>query len=520
MTAIAILADAHLPDGSGTAQHACFDWAIAQLQRLQPDFIVAAGDMTACGDVDAARLVRQGIESVGVPFLSTPGNCEMRSLQTTPELESLLLTGQVLENREILILACNTMTGAIAPEERQAAETIAATAGGRPLVLVTHYYPDALGADSAAWLREFLEHRQVSLLICGHGHRDRTETIGATPAYYVRGLDPEKAKRATPAVFVFTHDAGAWSLDEIPFVDGTVDQWTAVERAEFLDNLGISCMVADETLSSIDWAAQERLPCLELRADALGLPADLLGEHIAKWRDAGGRYLSWHMDNISWDPATRSMQGLDTWCRGLERALTLDVQHLTLHPPHVPVGEMTPGSDTWMRIADIVTAALEPVTDTDVVLAVENLHLNPDEPADEHRCFGYLPAECHGWIEELRARLGPERVAFMLDIGHARTNGAYNNRFGLGQWFATMGKEIAGYHIHQVRALENRLKGHLQIDNVFGPNLSFAAFFWAWKRHQINHCPMFIEVRGQAARQASWRTMRDYLLEPMAPQLS
>ena len=90
MTAIAILADAHLPDGSGTAQHACFEWAIAQLQRLQPDFIVTAGDMTACGDVDAARLVRQGIESVGVPFLSTPGNCEMRSLQTTSELESLL----------------------------------------------------------------------------------------------------------------------------------------------------------------------------------------------------------------------------------------------------------------------------------------------------------------------------------------------------------------------------------------------------------------------------------------------
>ena len=162
MTAIAILADAHLPDGSGTAQHACFEWAIGQLQRLQPDFIVTAGDMTACGDIDAARLVRQGLESVGVPFLSTPGNCEMKSLQTTPELESLLLTEQVLENREILILACNTMTGAIAPGERQAAETIAATAGGRPLVLVTHYYPEALDADSAAWLREFLDHRHGS----------------------------------------------------------------------------------------------------------------------------------------------------------------------------------------------------------------------------------------------------------------------------------------------------------------------------------------------------------------------
>jgi hypothetical protein len=59
----------------------------------------------------------------GAPSLSTLGNCEAESPEAIRQMKSLLLIDSVLENSEVSILTCNTMTGVITVDGRAAAGT-------------------------------------------------------------------------------------------------------------------------------------------------------------------------------------------------------------------------------------------------------------------------------------------------------------------------------------------------------------------------------------------------------------
>lgn len=65
-TTFAVLADLHLPNVRGSAQHAVLDWVIDVLERETPDLVVAVGDLTACGEAASAMELVEGIWPGGI----------------------------------------------------------------------------------------------------------------------------------------------------------------------------------------------------------------------------------------------------------------------------------------------------------------------------------------------------------------------------------------------------------------------------------------------------------------------
>ena len=88
----------------------------------------------------------------------------------------------------------------------------------------------------------------------------------------------------------------------------------------------------------------------------------------------------------------------------------------------------------------------------------------------------------------------------ILDVGHARNNRPFSQQLALSDWYARIGRETIAYHVHQVVRESSTMKNHRQIDDLYGPLISFSGFFWAWRSSQLNAAPLFVEVRGFDAR--------------------
>jgi hypothetical protein len=85
-------------------------------------------------------------------------------------------------------------------------------------------------------------------------------------------------------------------------------------------------------------------------------------------------------------------------------------------------------------------------------------------------------------------------------MGHARNNGPFAKRITMGDWYADVGSATVAYHIHQVKTIDGRMKNHQGFDTPWGPLISLSGFFWAWRTRQLNHAPLFVEVRDLASR--------------------
>ena len=70
-------------------------------------------------------------------------------------------------------------------------------------------------------------------------------------------------------------------------------------------------------------------------------------------------------------------------------------------------------------------------------------------------------------------------------------------------WYSIIGKDIVAYHIHQVERVDGKLINHAAIKNWFGAMISYAAFFRAWGKGQINRAPAFLEMRELEQAQIS-----------------
>ncbi len=72
-----------------------------------------------------------------------------------------------------------------------------------------------------------------------------------------------------------------------------------------------------------------------------------------------------------------------------------------------------------------------------------------------------------------------------------------------------MGKKTVAYHIHQVIPTENGLKNHTPIEAWFGPMVSYASFFYMWDKCELNHVPVFLEVKGSENYQKSLEAFKE-----------
>jgi sugar phosphate isomerase/epimerase len=245
-----------------------------------------------------------------------------------------------------------------------------------------------------------------------------------------------------------------------------------------------------------------------VRAEAVELPG--LDQAIARWRNTVDQtVLSVHLPNIYWNDGEQSEAERNLWIKTTQAANDLNTAQMTLHPPRLPMDVYRQDPDVIQRLADRVQPYLEKTT---ARIAVENLHMSPNQTV-ENREFGCLPDEVLSWREAIRERLGSQRVGNLLDLGHARANGPYSSTVGLGTWFTHLGTDIIGYHLHQLDPQSGAKRCHFPIDHIYGPGISYAAYFWAWQTGQISRCPIFLEVRGAEQRIASLQYLRRVLTE-------
>ncbi len=512
MTSIAVLADIHLTSSRDTVQYFCWSWALEFLKKTKPDLIVLAGDVTAVGTVETARMIRDDIEKTGLPFLITLGNAEIRTPEASSEVADIFATPNHFANNECLVLTLDTSTGVISESERNSLNISISDANGLNVALATHMAIPTLEQESREWLEGFLAKANVSLFVCAHRHREEERVEGRAKYVMIRGLDPEKAISEPPAIALFKLENEIWNKEDIVYTEATACDWNALERQDFMDRLGVSFLVEGEIFSDMDFAISERIPCIELRNCAANLDRKLLLAKLQLWREAGGRYLSWHMPNLVWNPEKKCLDGVDSWRSSCEAIEELGVQGATVHPPYVPVGEMEKGSATRESIAEASAELLSFAKDKGIAIALENLHMEAHEKTDIFRRFGYLPDELIGWRDEISAKM-QYKIGFLLDLGHARNNGPYSSTHTLGEWFSAFGQNIGAFHIHQVAPAEKggNKTNHAPIQSLFGPLISYGAFLCAWKRKQISHCPIFIEVRGQSNRQQTYLNIKQYI---------
>ena len=504
---IAVIADTHLPDCADSAQEASLRWALSAAAAAGADLVALAGDLTAAGEDGAAARLFDALSTSAVPGVITPGNADLRTPATAADLRQRLSEPAGAAAGGVHVVGLDSADGAIGSAERARFQERLRQAGAAPVAVVTHWPPTEWPADDRDWLAGVLRATGVEVIIVGHKHLDAEREIAGITVHLVRGLDPDKAKAAPPALSLFSREEGTWHRQDVAFPHADPRTWPAERRHEWLGLLGLSAM--DRTLADTGLAAGLAAPCLELRADAAALadPA-ALRQAVQHWRAAGGRCLSMHLTNLRWDAATEAVTGLPAWREGVRLAIDLGVDQVTVHPPRGALADLHPDGRPRDRCLQACAEALPPLLDAGVTVGVENLHLARGEADDERRTFGCLPDECLGWIEALRQRLGSTglQIGMHLDIGHARNNGPLASRWTLGRWYASVGDQVVGYHLHQVTAAGN----HQPIDNPFGPFLSLASFFWAWQAGQLRPAPMFLEIRPDAAAD-SLKALRAYL---------
>jgi len=504
---LAVIADTHLPNCEGSAQETALRWGIAACAREHVDLIAYAGDLTAAGDADAGRRVLEVIATAPLPRVLTPGNSDLRTASCACELRRQLAQPALLRADGLCVVCLDTADGTVPAAERARFEALLATTAGSPVVVITHWTPLELPAGDRAWLTALARTARVVLIIAGHKHFDAEGALDGVPVHLVRGLDPDKAKSAPPAVCVFTRKDDGWTRRDLPFAPGDPRTWPPERRREFLASLGVSAMT--RTLADTLAAAEAQAPCLELRASgALAADPDVLRAAVARWRAAGGRVLSLHLPDLRWDAGSAAVTGGDTFAAAVRLALSLPVDQVTVHVPRGPVGLLQPQGAPRRQCLEAFCTGVAPLLAAGVTVGVENLHMTRGESDDARRGFGYLPAECLDWIDEVQTRLQPAAgaIGLTLDIGHARNNGHLSQAWTLGRWYAAVGDRVVGYHLHQVTAKGN----HQPFGSPFGPLLSLASLFWAWQTGQLRPAPMFLEIREHSAVE-SLNALRSFL---------
>ncbi|MFH1476146.1 MAG: metallophosphoesterase [Verrucomicrobiota bacterium] len=508
---IAIIADIHLSDTPGASQWACLDWALNVLKKKRPSAIVVIGDITSCGQSNAAQNFRRRLDETKIPFLITAGNAELRDKTSAARLCKILKTGNRLETRNATILAVDSASATVADADIAECERELAAANGKPVVVVTHVPPKFLPARVRKWFEKKLAGGNISLLVAGHNHRDIVVNYARGALMVVRGLDPDKAIGGPPALAFMELSGGKWKRADEVFAEGSPAGLTDHARREFADLLGICCL--DEPMATLDFAAENLIRCVELRAKNLHAPAKTLARKIARWRNRGGKNLFLHMPNLQFNPGSGQASEPAEWLACLRQCVVLGVNRLTIHvPASVPVNRMAADSPIRAAVFRFLVRHLLPLTKNNIKIAVENLHMPQGRPADGSCGFGYLPDECHDWIKQLRGELGADKVGFLLDVGHARNNEPFSKTIGLSDWYARLGRETLAYHVHQVNVIhEITMKNHQGIKCLYGPIISFSGFLWAWRKRQLNHAPILVEVSNFVSRRKTVKYLQKML---------
>lgn len=471
MLKLAVLADIHLPSAENSVQADALGFAVESMEREKPDVIVCVGDITADGTPAVGELFQRKLAHLTQPRLIVLGNSDIRTPATRAQMEAFE-TPDTLNAGGIPFLGIHTASGTIPARDR--ARLLAAENG---TVVILHHPPQSLRREDAEFLQRWLATDACRLLICGHWH----EELRSGKILSVRALDPDKAIGGPPAVtYVTLDDAGGWEAETDFFPAAPPDGWRSL--------LGLSCF---DAVGDIGFAAQQKIWNIELRPNAAAADRSALREALRRWRGEGGRYVSVHLPDYGWRDG--SLSGALAFSDAIRFACDIGANGVTTHVPRASLDEMQ--TDARQVLLDFFTRNLRELP-SDCAVGIENMHMTEKERPDGNRRFGYTPVECLAYMEEVNGVFGAPRAGILLDVGHARNNAPYSQKYPLGAWYSMVGEYTVAYHIHQVVQRDGRMENHMPLTDVYGPLISFCGFAHAWNQGLLAHKPLFLEIRG------------------------
>ena len=494
---IGVLCDMHLPADNNSPQYFFLKKALQQMKRDGVTTVFCLGDITGYGEIEAWNLYCEALKDF--THYEVLGNSDVRDTSTRYMMESLIPGVEFMVGTRHVI-GINTPEGEISCTDRKRLEH---TKDGD--IIFLHHYVQSLKEESRAWLTK-LAGKVALTIVHGHGHRSFDYYINHTHVLGFRGLDPDKAIGTFPS-FHYLHV----KEDKVTVQENFVILPKAFLQ-EVADYFGIAC--ADNKRDLI-YAAEHSIKYAEIRCKGeKGKEWDPeldLVPVVENWRKKTGGYLSVHMPNLKFQDGV--INGKEKWLQALDYAILLGADSITMHPPRVPVCDMPKNGIVWQEFLEMYTAVAKRVPAT-MKLGVENMHKNSNEVLDETRGFGYRPEEILVWIDAINEVVGADRVGHVLDVGHARNNGAFAKKYPIGRWYSIMGNKTIAYHIHQVVPVTDGLKNHCGIENWFGPMINYTSFFYEWHHNVLNHVPVFLEVRGWEQFDKSMKAFR-VLIESM-----
>lgn len=469
---IALICDMHMPENKNSIQWNFFRKSVEKIKKDGIDTVVCLGDITAFGEYNAFEEYLKKMENFNHYYVL--GNSDVRDKNTQPLFEKKS-KGFEFKCADTNIKGISTPYAKIDKDDM---DEICAMSDGD--VLFLHHSIPALCEESRNFIEKTAEEKALTI-IHAHSHKWLDYNIGKSRVICLRAIDPDKSIGDYPCITYF--DTQTKEFTETVFEN--LDDSALDARRYF----GISCV---DNFADVNYALENNVYGVELRCNGRGWEPDLsLIPLIEKWRKKTNGYLSVHMPNLKWKDG--AMEGVEQWYKAIEYAKAVNTDGMTIHPPRVKSNEFEAAHDEFLKLYKYAVESM----DERVNIGIENLHMASGETNNEERCFGYIPKEVSLWIDEINQAIGKEnRVRHTLDVGHARNNGVFAQIYPISRWYEIMGNRTVAYHIHQVIRGENGLKNHTAIEGWFGPMISYASYFYAWKHNLINHVPIFLEVKG------------------------
>lgn len=482
---ICFLCDLHLPVWREAIQYRMLEFVRKDIVKRQPDCIAFAGDATCDGDLSVYQQFISDMQALAIPFLYIPGNSDLRNPACRDAIKKM---ASPCENEfgRVRIYALNDCEGRISQEQYAVIDR----ADENSIVFLHHTLP-TLPKETREQMQAWMKKHPDTLLFSGHKHfyaRYGNEI-------YLPAMDPDKCIGEEPCIVYY--DTESKEMQHVHFPCPLPE--------ELKEYFGISCYKMEQ----IDFAIREGIQYLELRPSALEFDEMKLKERIAAWRKAGGKGLSIHLPDVGYqDGKAIAAEGYDEL---LQLAQALDADRLTQHVPRISVAKAEEDDAALDKIAACMAEKMNRLSGK-ITIGIENMHMTADDIPGKNRRFGYIPEECMAFARLLGGKCRYP-VGYNFDIGHARNNAPYSQKYQIGTWMAMLGKDIVGYHMHQVTDADGGFSNHMPIRRLYDRVMSLASFFAYWKKGWIAHVPVIFEMRPEDAYEITLETFRNAITE-------
>lgn len=457
-----------LPYNKNAVQYDVFEWACRDIKKKKADAVVCAGNFTADGNVFAAKRFVRKLSLLDIPAVVIPGKSDFRTCKNIPFIKSIS-SSAVTAVGKTKIVSVGDIDGTVDCEAVNALES-----ADENTVAVMPFGFDCLDEFSKNKIECIRKEHGGIKFFCGNTFCQKSDD----EVCFLGSADTDSSDGENPCITYYDTETKtlrkAYYFCPVP-----------IDLPKYL---GISCY---NNLKDIDFAALHRLKCIELRESILDEKLSDVQNHIDMWREICGINLSMHAPEISY---VSGMTGSEAdWEKFIEYACALNADRITVHVPKITLETLKRDAEALDTIADFVAKRIALLPEK-CVIGVENMHMTAKE-TESVRHFGYIPEECAEFMKHLNEKC-TRKVGINLDIGHARNNAPYSDKYTVGVWCAELGKYAVGYHLHQVVQAGGNLLNHNPIYGFYGKTLSFASFFSFWNNGKINKAPVILEVKN------------------------